>query len=365
MKYIKGLDGIRAIAVSMVILQHYYYDYLISKSNSIGSLGVGVFFVLSGFLITQILLHEKDKVGESIIRKYSKFTIRRSIRIFPLYYVVLIFGMTSGIYWFSEINQLWHALYATNIYMFIHGDWTGYTVHFWSLDVEEQFYIIWPLVVLLTPRRNLFNVFLATIFIGPLSLALKPFLGINGISAYVLPFSHLDSLGLGSMLALYVSREGSIARVSRGSLLLISTFSALTYFLYEVYKDHNMIETMHYISKVAVNALTCAIILYLIQNQSGRLTFLLEMKPLKFIGGISYGIYLIHKLTPEIYVHTSFTPVDTHLWVNIVIWLTTTVALASASWFFIEKPLISNKGKIEIFFLNFLPSRKKLNNSRH
>lgn len=365
MRYIKGLDGLRAIAVALVIVQHYYYDYLINQSNSIGSLGVSVFFVLSGFLITGILIREKDKPEQGSFKKYLQFTIRRSIRIFPLYYLVLLIGSFSGIYWFSEISQWWHVLYATNIYMFIHGDWTGYTVHFWSLDVEEQFYLLWPIAIFITPKKHLLTVIVGTVLMGPLSLLLRPFLGINGISAYVLPFTHMDALGMGALLAWFVSRHGIKSMLPSGMIALNLFFSLITYFAYEFYKTHNNVEAIHYLNRVSVITLTCLTIYYIMCNQEGMLSRALELKPLKYIGTISYGIYLIHKLTPEIFVGTEFTPVATHSNLNMFVWVLVTIILSAISWHLLERPILAKKDSIEKILIKPEKLKASITNSRH
>ena len=154
-KYFKNLDGIRAIAVLMVMLSHFLtplhskfniLQQLLNKSSMLGQLGVSLFFVLSGFLITRILLNTKEK------KQYFKnFYVRRILRIFPLYYLFLIlfyyifpFILDTEIPKFSQ--QLYYFTYLQNFAITFKWDSVG-PIHFWSLAVEEHFYIFWPFII--------------------------------------------------------------------------------------------------------------------------------------------------------------------------------------------------------------------------
>src|SRR5574342_405535 len=168
---IPGLDGLRAIAFLLVFALH--TDYL-----QVGWVGVQFFFVLSGFLITGILLDMKKSLQP---REYfAKFYGRRFLRIFPLYYFYLL--LMSGIaIWLISIayrpnymklflDQVRYAVFyvydfffATNIVKNSH-----FLDHFWSLSVEEQFYIFWPLLILLVPEKSLKKLFLGFVILGPL-----------------------------------------------------------------------------------------------------------------------------------------------------------------------------------------------------
>lgn len=197
MTHIKGVNGLRAFAVVLVIVQHYIVSYIYREDSAIGAIGVTVFFVISGFLITSILVKEKQDSSRTVSDKMIRFYARRAVRIFPVYYAVLAIGAYSGIYWFSEISNWWHILYATNFYMFINGHGAGYTSHFWSLDVEEQFYMLWPILIFITPQKHLIKLFVLSMLVAFVTAATRPIFGYNNLSAYVFPFSHFDSLGAG------------------------------------------------------------------------------------------------------------------------------------------------------------------------
>jgi len=147
MKRIYGIDGLRAIAVLFTVIQHYIISYYFRSESILGSLGVSIFFVISGFLITSILLKQKQE-NVSNKEKFIKFYTRRSLRIFPIYYLTISICILSGLYWFRNINPFWYYGYAINIFIAIQNNgWIGYAGHLWSLAVEEQFYLVWPIYI--------------------------------------------------------------------------------------------------------------------------------------------------------------------------------------------------------------------------
>ena len=143
LRHMPQLDGLRALAVLFVIYYHWvpvqYHGHL-----HWGSFGVQLFFVLSGYLITGILIKVRDQAEKGLVLGAIKaFYVRRSLRIFPVYYAVVIAITILGVY--SARETFWYNVtYTTNIYLFINNTWTQNTAHFWSLAVEEQFYVVWP-----------------------------------------------------------------------------------------------------------------------------------------------------------------------------------------------------------------------------
>jgi len=169
-RHLPGLDGIRGLAIMMVMLGHFITigghlnnTHPLSRLLGSGFLGVDLFFALSSFLITGILLNSKMRQTS-----FRVFYLRRTLRIFPRYYAVLTISWLS-VFWITPHDQdrlvghhsmLWHWLYASNIGIAAnHGNWllspTWVSLgHFWPLAVEEQFYLIWPLLVLLVSTRH-------------------------------------------------------------------------------------------------------------------------------------------------------------------------------------------------------------------
>src|SRR6266849_732607 len=163
LEYRPQLDGIRTLAVSAVFLQHFVgFQNLPGILGVIpwGQLGVKLFFVLSGFLITGVLLRSRDAVEQAGVSNWfaaRQFYVRRFLRIFPLYYFVIAICVLLNIPPVREI-LVWLLTYTLNIYASLRGQWGNldlYVAHFWSLAVEEQFYIVWPWFLLFAPRKRL------------------------------------------------------------------------------------------------------------------------------------------------------------------------------------------------------------------
>jgi len=213
---IPGLDGLRAIAFLLVFACH--TDYLL-----VGWTGVLLFFVLSGFLITGIL--NKMKARFSGRDFFVKFYGRRFLRIFPLYYLYLflMMGLVALLlgagYRMNYMNEFYRQVpYAfVYLYNFFYASSTfvqhKFLDHFWSLSVEEQFYIFWPLLIFLTPERWQKRLFLAIIVLTPvfrlatayaLRSGLFPFFtGDIPLGLYPLPWTHVDAFAMGAYISRY------------------------------------------------------------------------------------------------------------------------------------------------------------------
>lgn len=310
---IAGLDGIRAVAFLIVFLFH-------TRSLPFGWLGVQLFFVLSGFLITDILLRMK----ESFPRRefFVKFYGRRFLRIFPLYYFYLAL-LTALIFLLPALtlktlrpelnkdflNQVWVSLFY--LYDFFHAsaffERSRFFAHLWSLSVEEQFYFIWPLLIFLTPREKFKRLCLTAIglgFVFRLVIAfvyraqLFPFLLPDPqMAVNVLPFSHLDAFAFGAYIARF---EIPHPRWQLTALaLLVPAAGLLTDFLrkgtltfalgYDLPLTGFYKEVWGY---TLVNYLF-AVLIYNVARKN-FLTAILEFAPLRYLGKISYGLYVYH-----------------------------------------------------------------------
>lgn len=337
-KHIPGLDGLRAIAVSLVILYH-------AGLPLPGGTGVLLFFVLSGFLITWLLLQEADKTGTVSLRN---FYARRTLRILPAFYVYAAALLAMAWLRHRPVNypQLTAALlYVNNYWQGIHGDPnTGFS-HTWSLAVEEQFYILWPGVFLLL-RRDLSR--MARLLAGAIAfvwiyrLALVA-LHVNQGYIYEAFDTRADSLMTGCLLAVLL-HEGIAARLfaivcsARWTIvptLLLLSLSAAAEFRYGAdYRD-----TIGF----ALNGLLAFVLI--VQVVGGAAGFL-NVAPVRYLGRISYSMYLWQQIVPEAAGKgvAHFYP-GIHPALRIALEYAAVVAVASASWFCVEKPILRLKRK--------------------
>lgn len=161
-----------------------------------GEIGVDLFFVLSGFLITGILLDIRATAGirGGLLHSLRNFYIRRALRLLPLLYLVVALGYFFKIPPFPQM-WLWHATYLSNIYQWLHV-YKGYGSNLWTLAVEQQFYLVWPVIILFVPRKLLLPVILILVAVAP---ACRYVVWAGGFNADPnrLPFSALDCLGIG------------------------------------------------------------------------------------------------------------------------------------------------------------------------
>ena len=211
LRHMAQLDALRAIAVGMVLLYHFWRPA--RQYVSFGPIGVRIFFVLSGFLITGILLRSRERCDSGQTPPgfaIRRFYVRRILRIFPLYYVALAIAWYGEV-WGAREGMAWHAAYLSNVHFFLvnaaqPGVWGGHVAHLWSLAVEEQFYLVWPWVILFAPRRWLPGIALGMAAVGPVFRSVV--FGLTGNDlAPVLPLGCVDSLALGAYLATTLAPE--------------------------------------------------------------------------------------------------------------------------------------------------------------
>lgn len=341
------LDGLRTFAVLAVMGEHWAHgDWL--RFFPGGMAGVRLFFVLSGFLITGILLRARDQAnaaGQPVRTTLARFYVRRFLRIFPLYYAaVLLAAMVS-----SEGRRMLlpNLLYTTNFAQFAAGDWSGCVSHFWSLAVEEQFYLVWPLLILLVPRHRIRAVVWITLLSAPafrvILLLLKPDLPL----VEVLPVSCLDSLGLGAMLAVLRDEQRGMSRGFEWACLIIGLPLWIA-FRAGVVARLTMPEAIWTLESTCASLVFTWLIGRAADGFRGPFGHVLSFGPIVYLGTISYGLYVIH--LPLIYWKYLW-KTDARLLQDIMYWIPSrflfllfiTVCVASVSWWFYERPINSLK----------------------
>jgi peptidoglycan/LPS O-acetylase OafA/YrhL len=325
-----AFDGLRAIAVFGVLVQHGFAGDANHFLWSPGAAGVRLFFVLSGFLITRILAQARadaELTGTPLLAVWRAFIMRRAIRIFPVAYLAM------AIAWMLPTamreHPWWHLLFLGNIKMGLTGQAHWGIQHLWSLAVEEQFYVLWPIVMLFLSRRTwrpLFTSLIVTAFV----LRIITILSCGLWGAYVLPWSRMDALVIGGLLAVWRPRH-ILAVLPVVSLLIAGGTLVVQIPAVQI----SLLETIGILMSAWI----------VLAVFSGLFTQLLTWRPLTYIGTISYGIYVWNALVPyiirfiETKVHVDLAFPQEYGWMRLVLLSAWTVALASASWFLVEKPL--------------------------
>lgn len=296
MKYIKEIDSLRALAILAVIFAHWAPGTF--SKFSLGGFGVHFFFVLSGYLITRILLEGRvnvDSTKGSYFTLIKYFYIRRSLRIFPIYYitilVLLLFRKFSNV----DFNEafIYCITYTTNFYFFRIGHWQGQISHLWSLAVEEQFYLVWPWVIIFTNKKYLLHIIVFFIIFG---LASEYYF--NGIpKGDLLPNTCFDGFSLGALLAWVLIFKKDFKEKFYKLAFVLGVLAAFIFLVLILWlKIHINIPSRFLTFIISIWILTYVVINA--ENNTLQIKFILHNPILLFIGKISYGMYLYHFIIP-------------------------------------------------------------------
>lgn len=380
------LDGLRGLAILLVILYHTTQYGLargplgavVTAIPSVGWSGVDLFFVLSGFLITGILLEARR--GSSY---YRAFYGRRVLRIFPLYYAVLVLFLVVvpridvfayvDDFWLpgAEREGLWYWLYLSNLQVARAGAWQHQTLDItWSLAIEEHFYLLWPFVVRHASERRLLQV-CAAAFVGALALrvALVAF-EVPALAAYVLTPCRLDTLATGAAIAVGVRRlAGGPAALLRPARVVLPIALALfagcwawVRFAADVpvapgyaaaATERALAFTTHPLMQTAGYTLLCgvygALLVWVAAAPAGSWRArVFEARWLRSLGLYSYALYLFHFFVALLMLGV-FTPArHPEHWVSaqLLFWalaIGASYGLARLSWVVLEAPMLRLK----------------------
>lgn len=353
--YVPALDGIRALAIGMVMLGHLWQGPDLPGLRELaraGPYGVDVFFVLSGFLITGILLRNLDRP-----RYYHNFYVRRALRILPLYwcYLTLIFGPRialelSGAPTPPSAGPPWvYYLFVSNFYFVSIAEFPDSLLDMtWSLCIEEQFYLTFPFLVAALPRRALVVGLVGiTAIAGPLRyLVYDPN---NLLWAYVFTPMRSDGLALGALvaIAMHHGRDGLLEGLRR-LLWPLSAALAILVAIDFLASYPGPMAVMH----TLVSAWTAALVIALLSGQNPRLDAIMSWGPLVYLGRISYAMYLLH---PAAYMVTSlillqlgvpgtkgsFASALAHMGIASL----ASVGMATLTWRTLEEPMLKLKDR--------------------
>lgn len=353
MQYYKQLDALRFFSVLLVMIAHWIAwdtSNAFVKSFHWGN-GVIFFFVLSGFLITEILYKQKTQIetGSTNLSKALKnFYFRRTLRIFPIYYLLILFLFFVN---YKNTREIFPYLitYTSNILQANTTSYVGDFNHFWSLAVEEQFYIFWPICILLTPKKHLLKFISATIILSIISkICYIQFMPDKWMAAGYLTNNVMFALGIGALLA-YIKHEKTLFfnQISKPIWLtpLMIGFYLLSFF---IITHHFPIPSMTFIFDEFIFCILSSVIIARAVGNGYQFVgkFILENKYLIHLGQISYGLYLFHLFAIPTFWDYISPALDLHSSKKATIWMLYfifTWITAEISYLLVEKPFNSLK----------------------
>ena len=350
---IPQLDAVRGLAILVVMFHNISPKYPLFHSDQLfrdGWMGVDLFFVLSGLLITGILLDTKQSLGY-----FKNFYVRRCLRIWPLYYSLLFFMFvvvrflnSSEYHLVVQTSSPWWAfpLFLQNFLLAISTNAAGPLGVTWSLAIEEQFYLVWPLVVRFCSITQVRQLAIAEICLSPM---LRYYLWLHHVDLYTNIFCRLDGLMAGALLALLVRSDNFVPSklLQRAWILLL--IAAPLAFLTEAYHARWIV--------FSFTALASAAFVYVAMFSERKwLQRIMTNQFLVYTGTISYGLYLLHKIP---FGMVQVLHLDRRPYLPLPIILVASYALAALSWNLLEKPFLSLKR----FFDSKPPSTDRANRS--
>ncbi len=356
--HIPQLDGMRGLAILVVTLYRFskelptdsWLGLSLSSFFALGDRGVDLFFVLSGFLITGILVDAKGSK-----HYFTSFLARRSLRIFPLYFAALfIFLVASqwvpafrGMFALADENQFYLWTYLTNIKMSLDSAWSfGYLDHFWSLSVEEHFYLVWPLALFLCSRKTALKLACILAVSSAVTRIAFATFSDNGLAPAVLTLFRCDALLIGAMLALQIRSPRGLAPIQMWTLAVFPVCLAIGVAA-SIYDKR-----LFTLPNTLWPLMWACVLVWLLQSRETRLLArFFNLSALRKLGKFSYAMYVFQSpLIPVVGVVCSV-PVLTGLTGNAIVgnlfymsamfWLTYGAALLS--WHLLEKHCLKLK----------------------
>lgn len=353
-KRVPELDGLRGIAILLVLVFHFtpYRGGLriFAPYVQIGWIGVDLFFVLSGYLITGILL---DTRGHE--HWYRNFIGRRSLRIFPLYYAALVVDGFVSYYpaamnwkdFFSLRDGWWYFGYVSNVKVFLDNKWPSLSIltPLWSLSVEEQFYLLFPLVVLLLSRKTLPRVLIGAVVAAFLiRLGLVIAMPLNTAGTYTLMPCRMDALALGGLIA--IARRDFPNVLMQRWIAWLTGLSALTFiFICVTYGTTPWTRPMRTLGFSALDIAFAGLLVLLAIWRVRPLPAFCRLRFMVWTGTISYGIYILH-IPAAVVVRRIAGPLVTPTG-SVDFFLSIAAAMAAAwiSWKIFESPILRLKDR--------------------
>ncbi|WP_435134150.1 acyltransferase family protein [Formosa sp. A9] len=342
--YYKNLDGIRAIAALMVMFFHFFIGIeskggllgFLTKVSVFGQTGVTLFFVLSGFLITRILIATKNTEGF-----FKNFYLRRTLRIFPLYYLFLFISYyIAPIFFGTKIpelhQQLYYYTYLQNFASTFNWDAIGPS-HFWSLAVEEHFYLFWPFVVYLFSNKNLIKIISGIIIVA---LVLRWYMLSEGYQVFYFTFTRFDSLAIGALLAIIEIECGFKKRTAKKFSVLLLSLIVPTIMMWTIFTGTGdiYIQTFKFLLLSGIYFSLIGMLLCL--KEEHFVNKILRTKFFLFTGKISYGLYVYHPLAYKFCEH--YFEIE-NVFLRFIVGITCSFLLSIISFYLFESSFLKLK----------------------
>lgn len=348
MQYNPALDGLRAYAVGFVILAHMpaiqgvEFTFAVKTMASglhLGYLGVDIFFVLSGFLITRILLDDKRQNCFS----FSRFYAKRTLRIFPIFYVSVLFCALT--FTLPQAELVSNALYFSNYYYAFH-DQVSPLRHTWSLSVEEQFYLVWPLTLYFIPLKRVGAVLVCAVpLIVLVSLAISYVTLDEAVFGQFVrrgTMFQILSLGAGGVLACHVPRLRDVPI----QWIIVAAGAGLLGHVGSIFLD-SYARSVVGLFGMSLLAISIFFLVYVGHERGWSFSrVLLESRPIVYLGRISYGIYLYHFIILYALEARGSENPDGVSFITWLMFVFLAIAVPALSYRYIESPLLAIKDRL-------------------
>ncbi|AOK19181.1 acyltransferase [Burkholderia cepacia] len=351
-RYVKGLDGLRALAVILVFLSHKGHVLAVD----VGKLGVWTFFLISGFLIVGELHRNRQAVEcGTMTRRHALalFLAKRALRIFPVYYLLLAaLAIAHALFYQRGVNLglAWHAVFLSNYWIGVVKDgWPGSTSHFWSLAVEQQFYLIAPLALLAVPAARHVALGIAAVVLCALAHLALYLCDASPVLIYAFSPWNFALIALGGVGAMALAEHGpAVARCAPPGWL----GAAGVVFFLVLPACVALPGAASALADLGLSASLGALLLWIVSEPGHPVVALLDRAPLVYLGTISYGFYLFHNLIPArfgatqaLYQHKRLPPFALDV-LPPMLQFALAVLLAHLSWRYLEKRLLDFKKPI-------------------
>ncbi|MGY3124042.1 peptidoglycan/LPS O-acetylase OafA/YrhL [Bradyrhizobium sp. S3.14.4] len=358
---ILGFNGLRGLSVVLVYLNHKCGLQFYS-----GSVGVWIFFILSGFLIIGELNRQRGKVGTAASRPAAEivtFWVKRATRIFPAYYALLAILFLARSYFQHagpDLGFRYHVVYLSNYWIgsVIGGTAGPFGGVLWTLSVEQQFYVIAPFLFILLPLERHFVTCMSVVALGLIGHFLMYSSGFNHTAIHTLSPWNFSLIAFGGAITILHLRRQGWAPNGNG------IFACLLIVAFALCSNGVIYEAPSYLSPaidIAIGLCLVALIWWVRANQDSAFVQALEWKPLEHLGKISYGFYLVHNFIPNplgkaltLYGGMSV-PESVKITAGAAIGFVISYAVAHVSWKYFESPILRSRRGLTKFFLQYLP----------